>query len=486
MRNIRSRVVQSISWSIAGNWVIRGIGVLKMILLARILSPHDFGVIGVALLAINCLGVFSDVRIGAALIQKKHVDRDDLDTAWTMAIARGILLFGLLFAAAGPLADYFAQPDLKTVFRVIAACFVLEGFTNIGILFFQRDIDFKHQARLDVISDLAGSISAVLLALILKDFWALVWASVIWRLIYFGLSFRLHPYRPRLCWDRKRAAHLIHFGKHVFWISIVTFVVTNGDDALVGRLLGLDLLGYYTMAYAIANLPVTSLCETLGRISFPVYSQMQDDRERVREVFQKIFESALMILLPLTALIMLLAQDFIAVFLGDRWLPMAGVLKVLCLLGLFRGLSNVIAPVFLSVNRPEIQSRNKTVELMVFALLIYPLTTRWGLIGAGWAVSAVYLVGLIMNVEALSRLLKDVPQVIYTALRCPLAATTGMVLSALLAGTVSNGWDPLPRFLLSGFGAVATFIPIAVCMNPGVVMEIYRQMVRRKCADGNP
>lgn len=100
----------------------------------------------------------------------------------------------------------------------------------------------------------------------------------------------------------------------------------------MGRLLGLDLLGYYTMAYAIANLPVTSLCETIGRISLPVYAQIQDDRKRVKEAFQKVFESVLMILLPSTALIMLLAEDFIAVFLGDRWLPMAGVLRVLCLL----------------------------------------------------------------------------------------------------------------------------------------------------------
>lgn len=476
-------MVQSISWSLAGNWVIRGIGVLKMMVLARILSPHDFGVIGAALLAINCLGVFSDVGIGAALIQKKDIDRKDLDTAWTMTIFRGIALFGLLFAAAGPLASYFSQPDLKNVFRVIAACFFLEGFTNIGILFFQRDIDFKHKARLDVVSDLAGSISSVLLALILKDFWALVYSSVLWRLIYFGLSFRLHPYRPRLCWDRKRAAHLIHFGKHVFWISIVTFVVTNGDDALVGRLLGLDLLGYYTMAYAIANLPVTSLCETLGRISFPVYSQMQDDRKRVREAFQRVFEAVLMILLPLTALIIMLAEDFISVFLGGRWLPMAGALKVLCLLGLFRGLSNVIAPVHLAVNRPDIQSRNKTVELILFLLLIYPLTTRWGIIGAGWAVSAAYLVGLIMDVEALSRFLKDVPRILYTALRCPLAATTGMVLSALLASTVSNGLDPLPRFVLSGFAAVAAFLSIVAWMNHGVIMDVYRRSILKKCDD---
>jgi O-antigen/teichoic acid export membrane protein len=139
--------------------------------------------------------------------------------------------------------------------------------------------------------------------------------------------------------------------------------------------------------------------------------------------------------------------------------------------------------VHLAVNRPDIQSRNKTVELILFLLLIYPLTTRWGIIGAGWAVSAAYLVGLIMNVEALSRFLKDVPRILYIALRCPLAATTGMVLSALLASTVSNGLDPLPRFVLSGFAAVAAFLSIAAWMNHGVIMDVYRRTILKKCDD---
>jgi O-antigen/teichoic acid export membrane protein len=386
------------------------------------------------------------------------------------------LLFGLLFLAAGPLADYFAKPDLKAVLRVIAVCFVLEGFANIGILFFQRKVEFKQKVRLDVLSDLAGSLSAILLALILENFWALVWASIIWRLIYLALSFRFHPYRPRFCWDRERAARMVHFGKHVFWISIVTFVVTNGDDALVGRLLGLDLLGYYAMAYTIANLPVTSLCGTIGRISFPAYSQAQDDRIWVKESFQKVLEVALLILLPLTVLIVMLAEDFIIVFLGERWLPIADVLKVLCLLGLFRGLSNVIAPVHLAVNRPDIQSRNKTVELVVFSLLIYPLTLRWGLIGAGWAVSAAYLAGLIMNLQALSRLLEGIPQIITTALRCPVAAAGGMVVSAFLAAAVSSGWAHLLRFFLSGGAAAAAYLLIVAGMNYEMVKYVLRRI----------
>jgi O-antigen/teichoic acid export membrane protein len=137
--------------------------------------------------------------------------------------------------------------------------------------------------------------------------------------------------------------------------------------------------------------------------------------------------------------------------------------------------------VHLAINHPEIQSRNKAVELVVFSLLIYPVTTRWGLIGAGWAVSAVYLVGLIMDVEALSRLLKDVPHVITTALRGPLVATAGMILTARLAATVSVGWDPLPRFFLSGFASVSAFLLIAAWMNHGVIMDLYRRMIPKKC-----
>ena len=483
MTTIRSKLITSVAWSLAGNWAIRGLGILKMVILARILSPNDFGVLGLALLAVNCLAVFSDINIHAALIQKRDIDRKDLDTAWTMSAARGVLLFGALFVSAGPLSEYFATPELEAVLRVVAACFILEGFTNIGVMFFARDVDFKHKVKLDVASDLAGSISAVLLALILHDFWALVWATLIWKIVNFGLSFHWHAYRPKLRWNWKRSLPLLHFGKHVFWISVVTFVVTNGDDALVGKLLGLGPLGYYALAYAIANLPVTSLCGTIGQISFPVYSHLQDDLKRVEESFQKILEAVLMFLLPLTALIMMLAESFVVVFLGDRWAPMTGVLRILCLLGLFRGLSNVIAPVFLAVNRPEIQSRNKTVELVAFCLLIYPLTARWGLIGAGGAVAAVYLVGLIMNVYALSGLLKGALKTIGFAARSPMAATGSMIVAGLLASFVASGLTPLQRFMISGAGAVAAFLSIALWMNHGAVMNACRRLVPSKCED---
>lgn len=475
MNALGSQVIRSGAWSLAGNWLIRCLGVVKMIVLARILSPQDFGLTSIALLAINCLAVFSEIGVESALIQKKEVQSDDLNTAWTMTILRGFLLCGALVAAAGPLASYFANADLKPVLQIVAVCFVLEGFANIGVVFFQRDIDFKQKVKLEVASDAAGSITVVLLALVLKDFWALVWASIVWRAIYCWLSFRMHAFRPRICWDRAKAVQLIHFGKHVFWISLVTFLVTNGDDALVGRLLGLNLLGYYTMAYAIANLPVSSLAGIIGKISFPAYSRFQDDRQRLQEAFRRVFESALMLLLPLMALIVLLAEDFIHLFLGARWMPMAGVLQILCLLGLFRGLSNILAPLHLAINRPEIQSRNKTLELLLFLLLIYPFTEQWGLIGAAWAVTLVYLMSFILNAVVTAGIIPRFGHLMLKASVRPVVATAGLAAAAWFINMSSREMEPFLRFAASGSAGVIIFAGAVGLIHRKMIWDLYRE-----------
>jgi O-antigen/teichoic acid export membrane protein len=475
MNSLGAKVIRSGAWSLAGNWFIRCLGVVKMIVLARILSPQDFGVTSIALLAINCLGVFSEIGVESALIQKKEIHRDDLNTAWTMTIVRGFFLCGAMVAAAGPVAAYFANADLKPVLQIIAICFVLEGFTNIGVVFFQRDIDFKQKVKLDVVSDLTGSITAVLLALLLKDFWALVWASIVWRAINCWLSFRMHAFRPKICWNRAKAVQLIHFGKHVFWISVVTFLVTNGDNALVGRLLGLNLLGYYTLAYAIANLPVTSLAGIIGKISFPAYSRFQDDRQRLQEAFRRVFESSLMLLLPLMALIILLAEDFIQLFLGAPWMPMAGVLQILSLLGLFRGLSNMLAPLHLAVNRPEIQSRNKTLELLLFLLLIYPFTEQWGLSGAGWAVTLVYLMSFVLNAVVTAGIIPRFGQLLIKASVRPVVATAGLASTAWLINTGSRQMEPLLRFAASGCAGVMIFALAVGVLHRKMIWDLYRE-----------
>ena len=307
MESLQSKVIRSGLWSLGGNWLSRGLGIIKMIILARLLSPLDFGILGLAILSINTLNVFSETGIESALIQRHKIEKVELDTVWTIKIIRALLLFGLLFLSAGWFASYFNNATLEPVLKVMAVVFLLEGCTNIGIVFFQKEIEFKKKVILELSADVAGFITAISLAFWLRNVWALVLGSIIWGIVKCLGSFRMHLYRPRIRWDWPTTKSLLNFGKHIFWITLMTFIITSADDAIVGKLLGLTMLGFYTMAYNIANIPVHSLTGIIGKISFPAYSTLQKEPRKLRDAFSKIFESVLIILLPLTVLIILLA-----------------------------------------------------------------------------------------------------------------------------------------------------------------------------------
>jgi O-antigen/teichoic acid export membrane protein len=405
MESLSLKVIQSGIWSLGSNWIIRGLGVIKIIILARLLSPLDFGILGLAMLSINALNVFSETGIEPALIQRVKIGRAELNTAWTMAIMRGVLLFVILFLSAGWLSAYFDNFTLEPVLKIMAVTFLIGGCTNIGIVFFQKDLEFKKKAILESIADIAGTVIAILLALWLRNVWALVIGSIVWVTVKCVGSYRLSSYRPRLQWNWNIALGLLNFGKHIFWINLIAFIITNVDDALVGKLLDLNMLGFYVMAYSISSIPVTSLSAELSRIFFPAYAKIQNDHKRIAEAFGQTFETVMLMLLPLTSLMITQAPNFTAVFLGEKWLFMVPALQVLCFFGLFRCISGLFYPLHLAINRPDIQTKIKSLDLVTFLILIYPLTLNWGILGTSFAMALVYLINMVMNIASTVRVI---------------------------------------------------------------------------------
>jgi O-antigen/teichoic acid export membrane protein len=462
MESLSPKVIRSGLWSLGGNWLIRGLGIIKMIILARLLAPIDFGVIGLSTLAIYLFNVFSETGLESALIQKNKIGRAELDSVWTLKLIRGLILFTLLFVSAKWFALYFNNATLDSVLKAIAIVFILGGLVNVGVVFFQRDLEFKKKVRLELASEIVGAVVTILLAFWLRNIWALVLGNIALGVTKCIGSYCMHSYRPRLYWNWSIAKNLLNFGKHIYWISIVTFIVTSGDDALVGKILGLTVLGFYTMAYNIANIPVSSLAGIIGRISFPAYSILQKEPVRLSEAFSKIVEAALLFLTPLTVLIILLAKDFTIIFLGEKWLPIVPVLRILSLLGFFRGLANVFSPIHLAVNRPEIQSRNKTIELILFLLLVYPFTVKWGLVGTSWAVTTVYIVSAVINILSCLSIVPKILSILLNASWVPLLASFGLMISTWITHRSLSAVDGLIQFFLSVFVGLVVFGVIAI------------------------
>jgi len=383
---LSKRVVRGGIWVFALRITSRALGFIRIIILARLLAPSDFGLLGIAMLAIATLETFSQTGFRAALIQKKDNVESYLDTAWTVSAIRGAVLFLILFLSAPLVAKFFNSPQATLVIKVIAVSMLLSGFRNIGILFFQKELEFNKQFFYELSATLVDLTVAVTLAFMLQNVWALVWGGLAANFVRLFMSYILHSYRPRIRLDKGEFKELFGFGKWVLGSSILVFLVTQGDDIFVGKVLGVTALGFYQMAYLISNLPATEITHVISRVTFPAYSKLQDDLPKLREAYLKVLQLTAFISIPLAGGIFILAPEFTQIFLGEKWMPMVPAIQVLVLSGLVRSIQATTGPIFLAVNRPEIEPIWQTVRLFVLAALIYPFTTHWNILGTSIAV----------------------------------------------------------------------------------------------------
>lgn len=384
--SLSKQAVRGGIWIFALRITNRLLRLVRTVILARVLAPHDFGLMGIALLAMVTLETFSHTGFNIALIQKKGNIDEYLDTAWVVQVIRGIVLFGILLVTAPLVATFFNTPKAADIVRVIAIALLFKGFTNIGIIYFQKDLEFNklfiHQIS-TTIADLSVAIPA---ALILRSVWALVFGLVASYLVGGIISYIISPFRPRMNIDWNKFKELFGFGRWILGSSILVFLVTQGDDAFVGKILGVTALGFYQMAYTLSNLPATEITEAITRVTIPAFSKLQDDLKKLKEAYLKVLQLTASISVPISGGIFILAPEFTKIFLGDKWMPMVPAMQALVLAGLIRSIASTTGPIFYAAGRPRIETKWQIVRLLVLAALIYPFSVKWGILGASIAV----------------------------------------------------------------------------------------------------
>jgi len=384
--DLRTRVVRSGFWVFALRITDRLCRLARTIVLARILAPADFGLFGIALLAMSALETFSQTGFNAALIQKKEDTKSYLDTAWTVQAIRGILLALIAFAIAPYVAAFFDAPAAKPILQVIAFSVLLGGFSNIGVMYFQKELEFRKLFVLSLSSTLADIGVAITAAVLLRSVWALVFGLLASTLVRTVVSYLIHPYRPRLAFSKQQFKELFGFGKWILGSSILIFLLTHGDDALVGKVLGVSALGFYQLAYRLSNMPATEITHVISQVTFPAYSKLQDNLPRLREAYLKVLQITAFLSFLIAGLIFVLAPEFTQIFLGEKWMPMVPAMQVLCILGGLRSIVATMGPVFYSTGNPKIGTQLSIMQLLIMVTLIYPLTMKWGIVGTSLVV----------------------------------------------------------------------------------------------------
>jgi lipopolysaccharide exporter len=384
--SLSQRAVKSSFWVFFLRMTQQLLGFARLIILARVLAPNDFGLMGISLLMMSTLETFSQTGLQQALIQKKEEINSYLDTVWTFSIFRGAILFGVLYMIAPYAAIFFDSPEAKPIIQVIGISIILKAFTNIGVIYFQKELEFNKQYIYQLSGTVSDFVVSVILVLLLGNIWALVYGLIAGNIAMLIISYLIHPYRPHLNFNFRKVKELFGYGKWVMWSTILAFLVTQGDDILVGKILSATALGLYQMSYKISNLPATEITHVISQVTFPLYSKIQDDDVRLRESYLKVFQFITFVSFPITGLIFVLSSDFTTLFLGDKWLQMVPSMKILVLEGLVRSIAASSGNLFYAMGKTKIDTKLQVIRFILLVTLIYPLTIKWGIFGTSIAV----------------------------------------------------------------------------------------------------
>lgn len=370
-----------------GRFAVKSIYFVKTIILARLLFPNDFGLFGMAALAIGITDTLFQTGFNSAIVQHKDEVDKHLNSAWTYGLLRNLFVSLLMFFVAAPLAGRFFNNETVVIFvRVLALPVFIAGFENIGIVLLQRNLQFNKKIFFDITSVIGEVVFTIGAAVIFRNAWALIVGSIANRFFMVIFSYVFHPYRPKFNLDLEGAKHLFRYGRWISLVSIITFLVGQGDNITVGKLLGAQDLGFYQLSFTLGMLPAMEFARVLGTILFPLFSKIQNDHQLLRTSFVRVMRIIFALIVPASTGLFVLAPEIVHFVYGERWSPMVPILRVIILLGFLKSFEQVVTPLFLGIGKPKINLFILIFQSIIMFSLIIPLTKVYGPVGTGWAV----------------------------------------------------------------------------------------------------
>jgi O-antigen/teichoic acid export membrane protein len=443
------RTVKSGIWAAATKFSGRFLQILMLIILARLLSPREFGLVGIALLTLTATKNFTAIGVNEALIQQDEENVDSyLDTTWCLETARGVLIFLALFLLAPYIAVVFSEPQATNVIRVLALGPVFYGLRNPGVVYFKKHLQFHREFLYRVSGGIAQFVVGVSYALYSPTVWALVFASLSRPLVRSLLSYLLHEYRPWPAFNGEAARELIDFGKWMTAGAIIGWLYREGDDAFVGWFVSATALGFYQYAYRLADTPATEVSGIISQVTFPAYSTIQNDVDELRSALLQSTRFTAFLAFPMAFGIVLVAPSFVPAILGSDWTPMILTMQILAVYGVLHSITRNFGAVWKALGRPDLIAKTGLLRVILIATAIWPATATWGIEGTAFIVTAIFLFPMVpINVYLAATLVEGSSWEIYQEYLYPFVAASTMFLTLWYARTLVDV-SPLVEFLL--------------------------------------
>lgn len=441
MTELRRKLAVGATLMVLVRFIDRGLGLISMIVLARFLVPDDFGLVAMATVVIALAELLSTFGFDLALIHKSSADRSHYDTAWTLNALIGAAVCAALLALAYPAAWFYGEPRVAAVLAALSIAPLIQGFENIGVVAFRKDLNFRAEFLWVSGRRLANVLIVLPMAYYLRSYWALVAGIVIGRVLGTALSYAVHPYRPGFSLAAWK--DLFSFSKWIVVASGLQFLLQRSPDLIVGRLHGAGALGVYNIAAEIAALPSSELIAPINRVAYPAFAKIASDRTALKREYLAVVGVVALFAVPASLMLSAIAAHLIPLMLGPRWIDAVPLIAVLALFGAAQFPYALSYSVYLAIGKPVYQVALHAIHVPALVVLMIVLSTHFGPPGAAWASAVAGAAMVPISLRLLCRDLGIAVREFMAVMWRPVASAAVMYLSLSWAGALL---PPSPSF----------------------------------------
>jgi|GEM_PF-103617 len=447
-------------WNYASFGLGKGLVFVTTAILARLLTPDDFGLVAFATLAISYLAILKDLGLGAALIQQQENPEETANTVFTLNFLLGAALTALTMVAAPWVAAFFREPQVVPLLRWLGLTFVLNSLGAIHIVRLQRELDFRRKLIPDLGRAAVKGVVSITLALMGYGVWALVFGQLAGVLAGVVLAWVAFPWLPRLRILTARAKALLHYGLSVVGVDGLTIATDNLDYLIVGRMFGDTALGIYTLAFRLPELLVLNPLWVMAGAIFPAYSKVQNQPETLRKGFLTTVRVVEIVSVPLALGLAIAADPLVRAIFGEQWLSAIPIVRLLALFVLVRSIGFNAGDVYKAIGRPDVLVKVEVLNMLALvpALII---GAQFGLVGIAWGHLTASFVRMVADMLVAAKFVNVRPRDILAQLVPAFAAGAVLAVFAALAVMFSEGWTPIVRLMvIIPAGAIGYLIPL--------------------------
>jgi len=370
-----NKIAKGMVWKILHQYSGYVVKLVVQTILARIMAPEEFGLLATVLAFINIAEILANSGMGTALVQKKDPDQKDYATVLTMSMGMSVIMYALLFFAAPLITAFYETPEITQILRIYGITLPINAYASVQGSYALKKYEIKKQFIASMTASILSAVVAIYLAYMGWGVWALIVQSFVSAIVTLLLMHVLVDWKPAFGFDLTRFRSMFSFGWKVMLSSLLGTLLENIYNMTIGKYYGNDVLGYYNRGNSFPNIVAGQLRNAIGTMALPIYSELQDDREKLLAAVKKMTQLSVFIIFPITFGLAAVAKPLIVVLLTEKWLPAVFFLQLECLFYGTLPLTTSIGTALSAIGRSDIGLKAEVLKLCLTVACVLALNT---------------------------------------------------------------------------------------------------------------